>query len=310
MTGSRLSLATLNNDPCPMKVKITETPRDAMQGLKTFIPTESKISYINSLLKVGFDVIDFGSFVSPKAIPQLRDTADVLEGLDLDGSRSRLLAIVANVRGGEMGSSFEKISCLGFPHSISNKFLELNINSSIEKSRNTVKHLRDICERTGKELVIYLSMAYGNPYTEDWSPGRLNDEVGFLAGEGIRHIALSDTIGVGNEETIGNSFAALVPEFSEVEFSLHLHTTIDNWYGKIDAAFKNGCRHFDGVLNGLGGCPMADHELVGNIYTGFILEYMKRNNVEVSIDPKAFENAVTKSITTFALIDFKIPESY
>ncbi len=279
-----------------------------MQGLKTFIPTESKISYINSLLKVGFDVIDFGSFVSPKAIPQLRDSQEVLEGLDTESSRSKLLAIVGNVRGGKTGASLEKIDLLGFPHSISNKFLELNINSNIDKSRNTVKELLEICEGSGKELVIYLSMAYGNPYNEDWSQQRLADEVGLLSDMGIRHIALSDTIGVGNSETIGDSFSELVPAFPDIEFSLHLHTTIDNWYDKIDAAFRNGCRNFDGVLNGLGGCPMADHKLVGNIYTGFLLEYMQKNNIEVSIDKKAFENAVTKSITTFALIDFEIPE--
>lgn len=292
-----------------MKVKITETPRDAMQGLKTFIPTESKINYINSLLKVGFDVIDFGSFVSPKAIPQLRDSQEVLEGLDTEGSRSKLLAIVGNLRGGRTGASLEKVDLLGFPHSISNKFLELNINSNIKKSRDTVKELLNICTRSGKGLVIYISMAYGNPYKETWSQQRLTDEVGFLAETGIRHIALSDTIGVGNRETIGNSFAELVPGFPGIEFSLHLHTTIENWYDKVDAAFTNGCRNFDGVLNGLGGCPMADHKLIGNIYTGFLLEYMQKNDVEVGVDKKAFENAITKSITTFALIDFEIPES-
>jgi len=279
-----------------------------MQGLNTFIPTESKINYINSLLKVGFDVIDFGSFVSPKAIPQLRDSQEVLEGLDTEGSRSKLLAIVGNIRGGKTGAALEKVDLIGFPHSISNKFLELNINSNIGKSRDTLKELLDICTRSGKELVTYISMAYGNPYNEDWSQQHLTDEVGLLSDMGIRHIALSDTIGVGNRETIGDSFSELVPAFPDIEFSLHLHTTIDNWYDKIDAAFKSGCRNFDGVLNGLGGCPMADHKLVGNIYTGFLLEYMQKNNIEVSIDKKAFENAVTKSITTFALIDFEIPE--
>jgi hydroxymethylglutaryl-CoA lyase len=232
----------------------------------------------------------------------------VLKGLDTEGSRSKLLAIVGNVRGGKTGAALEKVDLIGFPHSISNKFLELNINSNIEKSRDTVKELLDICEGSGKELVIYLSMAYGNPYNEDWSQQRLADEVGLLSDMGIRHIALSDTIGVGNSETIGNSFALLAPGFPDIEFSLHLHTTIENWYDKVDAAFRNGCRNFDGVLNGLGGCPMADHKLVGNIYTGFLLEYMQKNNIEVSIDKKAFENAVTKSITTFALIDFEIPE--
>jgi hydroxymethylglutaryl-CoA lyase len=262
------------------------------------------------LLKVGFDVIDFGSFVSPKAIPQLKDTREVLEGLDLDESSSELLSVVGNVRGGNDAASFEKISLIGFPHSISDKFLQLNINSNIQKSRDTVKELLEICDRNNKELMVYISMAYGNPYDEEWHPSKLADESNFLYEAGVRHIALSDTIGVGNEDTIGSSFAELVPALPDVEFSLHLHTTIENWYGKIDAAFRNGCRNFDGVLNGLGGCPMADHELVGNIYTGFLLEYMVRNNIELSIDRKAFEDAITKSITTFALIDFEIPESY
>jgi hydroxymethylglutaryl-CoA lyase len=293
-----------------MAVKLTESPRDAMQGLGKIIPTKSKIDYINSLLKVGFDTIDFGSFVSPKAIPQLKDTAEVIEGLDMSDTKSKLLAIVGNVRGAETGADFEEISLLGFPHSISNRFLELNINSTIAKSRATVQELLELCDKHGKELMIYLSMAFGNPYEEEWSNEILCNEVEVLHSYGVKHVALSDTIGVGNDVAIGEAFGCLVPAFPELEITLHLHTTIKNWYEKLDAAYKNGCRGFDGVMNGLGGCPMAGHKLVGNIYTGFILEYLADQDEEIDLDREAFENSITKSITTFALMDMDVPEGY
>lgn len=284
-----------------MEVKITECPRDAMQGLHTFIPTKAKIDYINSLLKVGFDVIDFGSFVSPRAIPQMRDTEEVVRGLKMEGTSSKLLAIIGNIRGAETGCSFEEITYLGYPHSISDGFLRKNINSDIESSRQTVEELMKLCTKNDKELVIYLSMAFGNPYGEEWNEELILEEVDRLNKAGVRYVAMSDTIGAGSPDSIGSLFSRIIPEFPEIEFSLHLHTTIENWYEKVDAAFKQGCHSFDGVLNGLGGCPMADHELVGNLYTGFILEYMRKNNIPLKIDRTAFENAIGKSITTFAL---------
>lgn len=286
-------------------VEIVETPRDAMQGIKQFIPTKSKAGYINTLLKVGFDIIDVGSFVSPAAIPQLRDTAEVLDMLDMSGSNSKLLVITANVRGAEKAVMFDKITYLGYPHSTSDTFLQKNINASLSKSRETIRRLTEICDRKGKQLSVYFSMALGNPYSEEWNTGQLITEAGLMREMGIRRIVISDTIGAGTPGTIKEVFKSLVPEFPGIRFGLHLHSTLDKWYEKIDAAYRQGCRSFEGVLNGLGGCPMAGHELVGNIRTGLLLEYFEKNNIPLNIHKAAFENAVTKSITTFALLKFK-----
>ncbi|MFO8129311.1 MAG: hypothetical protein R6T99_05350 [Bacteroidales bacterium] len=286
-------------------VEIVETPRDAMQGIKQFIPTKSKAGYINTLLKVGFDIIDVGSFVSPAAIPQLRDTAEVLDMLDMSGSDSKLLVITANVRGAEKAVMFDKITYLGYPHSTSDTFLQKNINASLSKSRETIRRLTEICDRKGKQLSVYFSMALGNPYSEEWNTGQLITEAGLMREMGIRRIVISDTIGAGTPGTIKEVFKSLVPEFPGIRFGLHLHSTLDKWYEKIDAAYRQGCRSFEGVLNGLGGCPMAGHELVGNIRTGLLLEYFEKNNIPLNIHKAAFENAVTKSITTFALLKFK-----
>ncbi len=286
-------------------VEIVETPRDAMQGIKQFIPTKSKAGYINTLLKVGFDIIDVGSFVSPAAIPQLRDTAEVLDMLDMSGSDSKLLVITANVRGAEKAVMFDKITYLGYPHSTSDTFLQKNINASLSKSRETIRRLTEICDRKGKQLSVYFSMALGNPYSEEWNTGQLITEAGLMREMGIRRIVISDTIGAGTSGTIKEVFKSLVPEFPGIRFGLHLHSTLDKWYEKIDAAYRQGCRSFEGVLNGLGGCPMAGHELVGNIRTGLLLEYFEKNNIPLNIHKAAFENAVTKSITTFALLKFK-----
>jgi len=286
-------------------IELVETPRDAMQGIKPFIPTASKATYINTLLKVGFDIIDFGSFVSPKAIPQLADTAEVLDLIDMAGSKSKLLAIVANSRGASEGAKLDKITYLGYPHSTSNIFLQKNINSSLEKSRETMKDIMDICLKNDKILSVYYSMGFGNPYDEEWHVEQLIAETEKLSQIGVKRIVLSDTIGVGTPDRIEESFKKLVPEYPGIQFGLHLHTTLEHWYKKLDAAFTNGCRSFEGVLNGLGGCPMAGYELVGNIRTGLLLQYLRKNKVNVSIDREAFENAITKSITTFALLDFK-----
>ncbi len=281
-------------------VELVETPRDAMQGLKLFIPTKSKAAYINSLLKVGFDIIDFGSFVSHKTIPQLRDTAEVLDKLSMSGTKSKLLAIVANVKGGETGAQYDKITYLGYPHSTSDIFLRKNINSNLEKSRNTIEALLNICLKNNKKLTVYYTMAFGTPYGEECNIDQLARETEYLNKLEINKIVLTDVIGAGTPESIGEVFKALVPAYPDIRFGLHLHSTLEKWYEKIDAAWQNGCKSFEGVLNGLGGCPMAGHELVGNIRTGLLLQYFRENNIPVDIDKVAFEHAISKSITTFA----------
>ena len=212
---------------------------------------------------------------------------------------------MANSRGAAEGAKFEKITYLGYPHSTSNTFLQKNINSSVERSRDTMKEMMNICLKNDKILSVYYSMGFGNPYGEEWHVDQLIEETEILTQLGVKRIVLSDTIGVGTAERIEESFKRLVPTFPEVQFGLHLHTTLEHWYKKLDAAYRFGCRSFEGVLNGLGGCPMAGHELVGNIRTGLLLQYFRKNKVNVSIDLEAFENAITKSITTFALLDFK-----
>jgi hydroxymethylglutaryl-CoA lyase len=281
------------------KVKIIESPRDAMQGLTRFIPTEDKARYINALLKVGFDVIDFGSFVSPKAIPQLRDTAEVLSKLDLSVSDTKLLAVVANTRGGQDAARFDEISYIGFPFSISPTFLKRNINSNIENSVKIVEDLLDICDKHNKTPVIYISMAFGNPYGDEWNPDLVAAWVGKLYGMGVRIIPLSDTVGISSKKNIALLYSTLVPEFPEIEFGFHLHTTIRHWYRKINAAFVNGCRSFDTVINGLGGCPMAENRLVGNLRTSNLLEYLEINFIPVRIDEEAFEKAYGLALEIF-----------
>ena len=283
------------------EVKIIESPRDAMQGLSTFIPTKDKARYINALLKVGYHTIDFGSFVSPKAIPQMRDTADVLKLLDLSDTKSKLLAIVPNRKGGEIAAGYDEINYLGYPFSISPTFLRRNINSTIEKSQKTVGELLDICERKDKTLVVYISMAFGNPYGDEWSGDLVANWVNTLYEMGVRIIQLSDTVGISSRKNIGCLFSALVPEFRDVEFGLHLHTTIRHWFKKIDAAFQGGCRRFDTVINGLGGCPMAENRLVGNLRTSNLLEYLEVNNIKVDIDEVAFEKAYETALEVFKL---------
>ncbi len=281
------------------KIKIIESPRDAMQGLTRFIPTKDKVKYINALLNVGFDTIDFGSFVSPKAIPQLKDTEEVLNNLDLSKTNTDLLAIVVNKRGGKTASQFEQIKYMGFPFSISPTFLKRNINSNIEKSVQTVQDLLEICDKSNKKLVVYISMAFGNPYGDEWNTHVVADWVYRLYQMGVRIIPLSDTVGISSKKSIAQLFATLVPEFPKAEFGLHLHTTMRHWYKKINAAFLNGCRRFDTVINGLGGCPMAENRLVGNLRTSNLLEYFEINYVPVEVDEEAFEKAYELAIDIF-----------
>ena len=280
-------------------MKLIECPRDAMQGIHDFIPTASKIKYINTILEAGFDTVDFGSFISPKAIPQLRDTADVLASLDLSKTRSKLLAIIANTRGAEDACHFPEIACLGFPFSISETFQQRNTNSGITESLKRVEEIQRLCLKHGKELVVYLSMALGNPYGDPWSSAVVIDWTRRLAGMGIRIIALSDTTGVSNPENIKYLFESLIPEFPEVEIGAHLHTTADTWLEKIEAAFASGCLRFDAAIRGYGGCPMAADKLTGNMPTENLLSFLRTKNVPSGIDELAFSRAMAQALEIF-----------
>lgn len=280
-------------------MKLIECPRDAMQGIHEFIPTEKKVAYINSLLKVGFDTIDFGSFVSPKAIPQLRDTAQVLDQLDLNNTKSKLLAIIANVRGAQDAVEFDEISYLGFPFSISETFQQRNTNASIAESLTRVEEIQDLCVRNNKELVVYISMAFGNPYGDEWSSEVAINWTKRLAGLGIKIIALSDTIGVSNPENISFLFSKVVPEFPRIEIGAHLHTTPDTWEEKVHAAYSNGCKRFDSAIKGFGGCPMATDKLTGNMPTEKLLSYFTKHKIATGIDEQAFNESLLLAGTTF-----------
>jgi hydroxymethylglutaryl-CoA lyase len=282
-------------------MKIIECPRDAMQGIHEFIPTEKKVAYINSILKVGFDTVDFGSFVSPKAIPQMRDTALVLEQLDLSSTRSKLLSIVANVRGAQDAVEFEEISFLGFPFSISETFQQRNTNSSISESLSRVEEIYDLCVRNKKELVVYVSMAFGNPYGDEWSSDVAMAWTKRLAQMGIKIIALSDTIGVSNPQNISYLFSKLIPEFPGVEIGAHLHTTPDTWEEKIHAAYTSGCRRFDSAIKGYGGCPMATDKLTGNMPTEKLMHYFKKHTIVTGLDEHSFADAMQLSGNIFPL---------
>ncbi|MDO6676670.1 hydroxymethylglutaryl-CoA lyase [Tenacibaculum sp. 1B UA] len=281
-------------------VKIIECPRDAMQGIKShFIPTEAKAKYINSLLKVGFDTIDFGSFVSPKAIPQMRDTAEVLSKLDLSATKSKLLAIVANVRGANDASQFEEIDYLGYPFSISENFQMRNTHKTIEQSIDTLKEVLAIANRTNKEVVAYLSMGFGNPYGDPWSVEIVGEWTEKLSSFGVKILSLSDTIGSSTPEDINYLFSNLIPSYPQIEFGAHLHTTPAKWHEKVDSAFKAGCRRFDGAIKGYGGCPMAKDELTGNMPTEKLLSYFTANKITTNIKPMSFESAYNKALEVF-----------
>ena len=282
-----------------MAVKLIECPRDAMQGLHEFIPTDIKAAYINSLLKVGFDTIDFGSFVSPKAIPQLKDTAEVLDMLDLSETNSDLLAIVANLRGAETASGFDQIKYLGFPFSVSEEFQKRNTNSTIEESLGRVKEIQDVCLKRNKQLVVYISMGFGNPYGEPWNADIVIRWIEKLSVFGIRIFALSDTVGVSNPENITHLFTHLIPSFPGIEFGAHLHSSPGSWEEKVDAAFKSGCRRFDSAINGIGGCPMAKDELVGNLATENLIAYFDKINESLTLNREAFTTSLLKAAATF-----------
>lgn len=283
-----------------MPVKIIECPRDAMQGLHDFIPTSTKINYINQLLKVGFDTIDFGSFVSPKAIPQMRDTAEVLAGLDLTSTPSKLLAIVANVRGAQDAMQHDAIRYIGFPFSISETFQQRNTNSSIAQSVDTVKQMQELCVKHGKELVVYISMGFGNPYGDEWNADIALYWVNEMNKLGIRILSLSDTIGIANPESISYLFSNLIPAFPQIEFGAHLHTTPDTWLEKVEAAHQHGCLRFDGAMKGFGGCPMAADKLTGNMPTENLVAYFSNQNIVTGIDQNIFTDAMLAANEVFA----------
>jgi len=280
-------------------VKITECPRDAMQGLHQFIPTDVKAAYINLLLQVGFDTIDFGSFVSPKAIPQMRDTAEVLNKLHLDNTRSKLLAIVANYRGAEEAMGYEQITYLGYPFSISETFQLRNANTTITQAFDDVKRINALCRANNKALLIYLSMGFGNPYGDEWSTETVLHWADEMALEGIKHIALSDTIGIATPSQINELYPALTVALPDVEIGLHLHSTPNTWHAKVEAAYKSGCRKFDVALRGYGGCPMAKDELTGNVATENLIAYLDTQNVATGLNLIKFSEAMDYSAKVF-----------
>ncbi|MDG2227276.1 MAG: hydroxymethylglutaryl-CoA lyase [Flavobacteriales bacterium] len=281
-------------------MKLIECPRDAMQGLHDYLSVEDKVRYINAILKVGFDTIDAGSFVSPKAIPQLKDTAEVLSNLDMSSTRSKLLVIAANKRGAEEAVKFDEVAYLGFPFSISETFQKRNINSSIEDSLRRLDNVQNLCVKSNKKLVTYFSMAFGNPYGDEWSPEIVANWVGKLIQEsGVNILSLSDTIGTSNPDSIKWLFDYVIPNFPEVEIGAHLHTTPDTWKEKISAAVESGCKRFDGAIKGFGGCPMAADGLTGNMATENIISYLKENNIEHGLDEKAFSEALRMSLEIF-----------
>lgn len=282
------------------KVKLIECPRDAMQGVTShFIPTASKAQYINALLRVGFDTIDFGSFVSPKAIPQMRDTAKVLSKLDLSKTESKLLAIVANVRGANDASQFEEIDYLGYPFSISENFQMRNTGKTISESIVILDEILNIAEKKNKQVVAYLSMGFGNPYGNPWNVDIVAEWTRKLVAMGVRILSLSDTVGSSTPETISYLFSNLIPQYSTIEFGAHLHTTPTTWHEKVNAAYLAGCNRFDGAIKGYGGCPMAKDELTGNMPTEKLVSYFTQQKASTNISAMSFESAYNEALKIF-----------
>lgn len=278
------------------KIKIIDCPRDAMQGRHEFIPTQDKIDHIQKLLKVGFEMIDCGSFVSPKIIPQMADTKEVLDGIDKSGSETKLSVIVASEGGADRALAHEKVDVLGFPFSISEQFQQDNTNKSREEAFEAVQNIQKKLEGSGKELLIYFSMAFGNPYKDEWSVELVKDWADKFADIGITKINLSDTTSVANPEDVSELFQTLIPKYSEIEFGAHFHSEYNEWFTKVDAAYQNGCRSFDGAIKGFGGCPMAKSDLVGNIPTEKLITYAESVKAEHGLNLFAFETAYNSAL--------------
>lgn len=282
------------------KVKLIECPRDAMQGIKDWIPTEKKVKYIQSLLRCGFDTIDFGSFVSPKAIPQMKDTAEVLSKLDLSTTESKLLSIVANVRGAEDAVKHPEIGYLGYPFSISENFQMRNTHKTIAQSIDILKEILNLAIANDKQVVAYLSMGFGNPYGDPWNVEIVAEWTEKLSAMGVKILSLSDTVGSSTPDIIDYLFSNLIPHYPHIEFGAHLHTTPAKWHEKIDAAYKAGCYRFDGAIQGFGGCPMAKDELTGNMPTEKMLSYFTTEKADCNVNPMAFESAHNEATKIFS----------
>ena len=281
-------------------IKVIECPRDAMQGWQHFIATEDKIRYLNSLLKVGFDTLDFGSFVSPKAIPQMQDTKEVIPHLNLTDTNTRLLAIIANLRGAEEAVQFKEISYLGFPFSISPTFQLRNTNSTIEQSLQTVEAVQNLCLQHGKTLVIYLSMGFGNPYGDVYNSDILMQYAAEIVERNITIISLADTVGLATPEQITYALNTLIPQYTNVEFGVHLHTTPTNYKDKLQAALSAGCKRFDGALKGIGGCPMAQNDLVGNMPTERMIAFFEEQHIPLHINKQALTESMAIASEIFS----------
>jgi len=280
------------------QIKIIETPRDGMQGINSFIPTQKKIGYINLLLKCGFDTVEVGSFVSPIAIPQMKDTAEVLEKLDLSLTKSKIAVLVANLKGGKMAAKLDQVNEIFFPFSTSPTFLKKNLNATITEAEKTVEELQNLCVRTGKELVTYLSMGFGDPYGDEWSIDLLYNWVEKLKNKGLSTIPLSDIMGDASPELIEEVFSQLTASFPDVEFGLHLHALAGQEYDKIDAAWQLGVRRFDTVINGMGGCPMTGKELVGNLSLEALQQYCSDMDIETGVN-----SGMLKKAQLFPILD-------
>ena len=281
------------------KVKIIECPRDAMQSIKTFIPTNTKLSYLQNVVDVGFDVVDIGSFVSPKAIPQLSDTSIIIDSIDLSNSNSELLVIVANKLGAINASKFDKIGYLGYPFSISENFQMRNTNKTIKDSEKELAEIISIAEKVNKKVVVYLSMCFGNPYGDPWNLDIVNHWVYKLSKMGVKIISLSDTIGTSNPKSIKSIFYSVLKNHIDIEFGAHLHSDPSTWYNKIHSAFEAGCRRFDGAIKGFGGCPMASNKLVGNMPTEKILSYLNSKKIHNNVSSLRFESCYNQSLEVF-----------
>ncbi len=281
------------------EIKLIECPRDAMQGIKSFIPTSQKIDYLQALLRCGFDTLDFGSFVSPKAIPQMRDTAEVLAGLDLSKTKTKLLAIVANLRGAQDAVQHQEIDYLGYPFSISENFQMRNTHKTIEESVELLQEIINLADQHNKKVVAYLSMGFGNPYGDPWNVEIVAEWTEKLAQMGVEILSLSDTVGTSNSETISYLFSNLIPAYPNIEFGAHLHTTPEAWHNKVDAAFKAGCKRFDGAIQGFGGCPMAKDKLTGNMPTEKMLSYFNQQKTEFNVKMTSFESAYNMATKIF-----------